>query len=42
MCVLAIELCPQAQNIKCTDEALIVDLIDGHTISLSSGSPSPS
>ncbi len=33
MCVLAIELYPQAQNVECTDEALIVDLIDDRTIS---------
>lgn len=29
----AVELHPQAQNIICTDEAIIVELVDGRTIS---------
>ena len=33
MSTLAVELHPQAHNIKCTDIAIIVDLIDGRTIS---------
>lgn len=33
MSSLAVELHPQAYNIKCTDEAIIVELIDGRTIS---------
>ena len=33
MSTLAVELHPQAQNIKCTDIALIVELVDGRTIS---------
>ena len=33
MSSLAVELHPQAYNIKCTDEAIIVHLIDGRTIS---------
>ncbi len=33
MSTLAVELNPQAQSIKCTDVALIVELVDGRTIS---------
>ena len=33
MSTLAIELHPQAHNIKCTDSDLIVELLDGRTIS---------
>jgi len=33
MSTLAIELHPQAHNIKCTDISLIVELVDGRTIS---------
>ncbi len=33
MSSLAVELHPQAYNIKCTNEAIIVDLIDGRTVS---------
>jgi len=33
MSTLAVELHPQAYNIKCTDVSLIVELIDGRTIS---------
>ena len=33
MSILAVELHPQAYNIKCTDESLIVELVDGRTIS---------
>lgn len=33
MSTLAVELHPQALNIKCTDISLIVELIDGRTIS---------
>ena len=33
MSTLAVELYPQAQSIKCTDVALIVELVDGRTIS---------
>ncbi len=33
MSTLAIELHPQAHNIKCTDVSLIVELVDGRTIS---------
>ncbi|MCK4840936.1 MAG: DUF2442 domain-containing protein [Methylococcales bacterium] len=33
MSTLAVELHPQAHDIKCTDTALIVELIDGRTIS---------
>ncbi len=33
MSTLAIELHPQAHNIKCTDASLIVELVDGRTIS---------
>lgn len=33
MSTLAVELHPQAQNIKCTDVALVVELVDGRTIS---------
>ncbi len=34
MSSLAVELHPQAHSIKCTDEAIIVELIDGRTISV--------
>ena len=34
MSTLAIELHPQAHNIKCTDVSLIVELVDGRTISV--------
>ncbi len=33
MNILAIEMHPQAHSIACTDVSLIVDLIDGRTIS---------
>ena len=33
MSTLAIELHPQAHNVKCTDVSLIVELVDGRTIS---------
>jgi hypothetical protein len=33
MNTLAVELHPQAQNITCTDAAIIVELLDGRTIS---------
>ncbi len=33
MSTLAIELHPQAHNVKCTDISLIVELVDGRTIS---------
>jgi hypothetical protein len=33
MSTLAVELHPQAQNISCTDESIIVELIDGRTVS---------
>ena len=33
MSTLAVELHPQAQNIKCTETALIVELVDGRTLS---------
>jgi hypothetical protein len=33
MSTLAVELHPQAQNIICTDAVIIVELIDGRTIS---------
>lgn len=33
MSTLAVELHPQAQNIKCTDDALVIELVDGRTIS---------
>lgn len=33
MSTLAVELHPQAQNITCTDVAIIVELVDGRTIS---------
>ncbi len=33
MSTLAVELHPQAQNITCTDAAIIVELLDGRTIS---------
>ncbi len=33
MSTLAVELQPQAQNISCTDESIIVELVDGRTIS---------
>ena len=32
MTSLAVELHPQALNVKCTEAALIVELIDGRTI----------
>lgn len=34
MSTLAVELHPQAQNINCTDANLIVDIVDGRTISV--------
>lgn len=34
MNTLAIEMHPQAHSIKCSDSSLIVDLIDGRTISV--------
>ena len=33
MSTLAVELHPQAFSIKCTDEAIFVELLDGRTIS---------
>lgn len=33
MSTLAVELHPQAHSIKCTDDAIIVDLVDGRVIS---------
>ena len=33
MSTLAVELHPQAQNIICTDAVIIVELLDGRTIS---------
>jgi len=33
MSTLAVELHPQAHNVKCTDVAIFVDLLDGRTIS---------
>jgi hypothetical protein len=33
MSTLAVELHPQAHNVKCTDIAIFVDLLDGRTIS---------
>jgi len=33
MSTLAVELHPQAYNVKCTDEAIFVELLDGRTIS---------
>ena len=33
MSTLAVELHPQAHSIKCTDNAIIVELVDGRTIS---------
>lgn len=33
MSILAVELHPQAQSIKCTEVSLIVELTDGRTIS---------
>ena len=33
MSTLAVELHPQAHSIKCTDDSLIVELVDGRTIS---------
>ena len=33
MNTLAVELHPQAQNVVCTDHAIVVDLVDGRTIS---------
>ncbi len=32
MSTLAVELHPQAHSIKCTDDSLIVELVDGRTI----------
>ena len=33
MSTLAVELQPQAQKISCTDESIIVELVDGRTVS---------
>lgn len=33
MSTLAVELHPQAQHITCSDEAIIIELVDGRTIS---------
>lgn len=33
MNILAVELHPQAQNVTCTDIAIVVDLVDGRTVS---------
>ena len=33
MSTLAVELHPQAYDIKCTDVAIVVELVDGRTIS---------
>ncbi|MEA3467379.1 MAG: DUF2442 domain-containing protein [Thermodesulfobacteriota bacterium] len=32
MRTLAVELHPQAHNVKCTDAAIVVELVDGRTI----------
>ncbi len=43
MGTLAVELHPQAFNVKCTNESLIVELVDGRTVSAPLVSPiSPS
>ena len=34
MSTLAVELHPQAHNVKCTDATIIVELIDGRTITV--------
>lgn len=34
MSTLAVELHPQAHNVKCTNVALVVELVDGRTISV--------
>lgn len=34
MSTLAVELNPQAYDIKCTDDTLMVELVDGRTISV--------
>ena len=34
MSTLAVELHPQAHTVKCTDETIVVELIDGRTISV--------
>jgi len=33
MSTLAVELHPQAHRVKCTNEAIIVELLDGRTVS---------
>lgn len=33
MSTLAVELHPQAQNVKCTAETIFVELLDGRTVS---------
>jgi hypothetical protein len=33
MSTLTVELHPQAHNVKCTEDTLIVELVDGRTIS---------
>ena len=32
MSTLAVELHPQAHNVRCTDAAIVVELVDGRTI----------
>ncbi|MBL4903940.1 MAG: DUF2442 domain-containing protein [Desulfocapsa sp.] len=34
MNTLAVELRPQAHNVKCTDSAIVVELLDGRTITV--------
>ena len=34
MSTLAVELHPQAYNVRCTDVALVVELVDGRTITV--------
>ncbi|MCG5511061.1 DUF2442 domain-containing protein [Ectothiorhodospira lacustris] len=34
MGTLAVELHPQAHNVRCTDVALVVELVDGRTITV--------
>lgn len=33
MSILSVELYPQALNVRCTDASLVVELVDGRTIS---------
>lgn len=34
MSILTVELRPQASTVKCTDQAIIVELVDGRTVSV--------